>query len=72
MDEIEKQVRRIERMDSANRTVFESQLMKLYEVMNLYQRLEVSLKPPGTGRFRGGTGRLPEKHCAGHRRRERP
>jgi ABC-type transport system involved in cytochrome c biogenesis permease subunit len=51
MDEIEKQVRRIEPLDSSKRTVFESQLMKLYETMNLYQRLEVSLKPPGSDDF---------------------
>ncbi|MGO8836028.1 MAG: cytochrome c biogenesis protein [Limisphaerales bacterium] len=51
MDEIEKQVNRIGPIDSAKRTVFESQLMKLYEVMNLYQRLEVSLKPPATDDF---------------------
>ena len=51
MDEIEKQVSRIESIDSSKRTVFESQLMKLDEVMNLYQRLEISLKPPGSDDF---------------------
>ncbi|MGA2279049.1 MAG: cytochrome c biogenesis protein CcsA [Verrucomicrobiota bacterium] len=51
MDELEKQADRIEKIGSANRTVFESQLMKLYETLNLYQRLEVSLKPPGTDDF---------------------
>jgi ABC-type transport system involved in cytochrome c biogenesis permease subunit len=51
MDEIEKQVSRIEAIDSSKRTVFESQLMKLDEVMNLYQRLEISLKPPGSDDF---------------------
>ena len=51
MDELEKQADRIEKIDSANRTVFESQLMKLYETMNLYQRLEISLKPLGTDDF---------------------
>jgi ABC-type transport system involved in cytochrome c biogenesis permease subunit len=51
LDEIEKQVRRIESIDSSKRTVFESQLMKLDEVMNLYQRLEISLKPPGSDDF---------------------
>ena len=51
MDELEKQADRIEKIESANRTVFESQLMKLYETMNLYQRLEISLKPPGTDDF---------------------
>ena len=51
MDELEKQADRIEKIESANRTVFESQLMKLYEMMNLYQRLEISLKPPGSDDF---------------------
>jgi ABC-type transport system involved in cytochrome c biogenesis permease subunit len=51
MDEIDKQVSRIESIDSSKRTVFESQLMKLDEVMNLYQRLEISLKPPGSDDF---------------------
>ena len=51
MDELEKQADRIEKIESANRTVFESQLMKLYETLNLYQRLEISLKPPGSDDF---------------------
>jgi ABC-type transport system involved in cytochrome c biogenesis permease subunit len=50
-DEIEKQAGRIEPIDSSKRTVFESQLMKLYDGLNLYQRLEVSLKPPATDDF---------------------
>ena len=51
MDEIDKQVRRIEPLDASKRTVFESQLMKLYESINLYERLEVSLKPPASDDF---------------------
>ncbi len=51
MDELEKQADRIENIGSANRTVFESQLMKLYEMMNLYLRLEISLKPPDSDDF---------------------
>jgi ABC-type transport system involved in cytochrome c biogenesis permease subunit len=51
MDELEKQADRIEKIESASRTVFESQLMKLYETLNLYQRLEISLKPPGSDDF---------------------
>ena len=51
VDEIQKQVSRIEGIESSKRTVFESQLMKLDEVMNLYQRLEISLKPPGSDDF---------------------
>ena len=51
MDELEKQADRIEKIESASRTVFESQLMKLYETLNLYQRLGISLKPPGSDDF---------------------
>jgi ABC-type transport system involved in cytochrome c biogenesis permease subunit len=51
VDELEKQADRIEKIESASRTVFESQLMKLYETLNLYQRLEISLKPPGVDDF---------------------
>jgi ABC-type transport system involved in cytochrome c biogenesis permease subunit len=51
VDELEKQADRIEKIESANRTVFESQLMKLYEMMSLYQRLEISLKPPASDDF---------------------
>jgi ABC-type transport system involved in cytochrome c biogenesis permease subunit len=53
-DEIQKQADRIEQREEANistpadRTVFETQLMKLFSEMNLYQRLEISLKPPGS------------------------
>jgi ABC-type transport system involved in cytochrome c biogenesis permease subunit len=50
-DELEKQAMRIGQIDSAKRTVFETQLMKLYDQMNLYQRLEISLKPPGSDDF---------------------
>ena len=50
-DEIEKQAERIEPIDDSKRTVFESQLMKLYDALNLYQRLQVSLKPPATDDF---------------------
>src|SRR5208283_1849556 len=48
-DEIQKQADRIEQREEANistpadRTVFETQLMKLFSEMNLYQRLEISL-----------------------------
>ena len=51
MDELEKQADRIQKIESASRTVFESQLMKLYETLNLYQRLEISLKPPASDDF---------------------
>jgi ABC-type transport system involved in cytochrome c biogenesis permease subunit len=50
-DELEKQADRIEPIDASTRTVFETQLMKLFSEMNLYQRLEISLKPPGSDDF---------------------
>ena len=51
LDEMDKQVSRIGPLDASKRTVFESQLMKLYGAMDLYQRLEVSIKPPGSDDF---------------------
>ena len=51
IDEIQKQAERIEQVESSSRTVFETQLMKLFSEINLYQRLEISLKPPGTDDF---------------------
>ncbi|MGO8764090.1 MAG: cytochrome c biogenesis protein [Limisphaerales bacterium] len=51
VNEIEKQADRIDSIDAAKRTVFESQLMKLDNAMNLDQQLQVSLKPPGTDDF---------------------
>ncbi len=51
MDEMDKQISRIGPLDPSKRTVFESQLMKLYGAMDLYQRLEVSLKPPASDDF---------------------
>jgi ABC-type transport system involved in cytochrome c biogenesis permease subunit len=50
-DEIGKQADRIQSIESSKRTVFESQLMKLSDALNLYQRLEVSLKTPATDDF---------------------
>jgi ABC-type transport system involved in cytochrome c biogenesis permease subunit len=50
-DEIQKQADRIGPIESAKRTVFETQLMKLFDEMNLYQRLEISIKPPGSDDF---------------------
>src|ERR1039457_7404752 len=50
-DEIQKQADRIGPIESAKSTVFETQLMKLFDEMNLYQRLEISIKPPGSDDF---------------------
>jgi ABC-type transport system involved in cytochrome c biogenesis permease subunit len=51
LSEIQKQADRIDEIDNSKRTVFESQLMKLYNALGLYQRLQVSLKPPQTDDF---------------------
>ncbi|HXF09466.1 MAG TPA: cytochrome c biogenesis protein CcsA [Desulfuromonadaceae bacterium] len=51
LDEINRQAERIEGIEAAKRTVFETQLMKLDEALNLYQRLQVTLKPPATDDF---------------------
>lgn len=51
LDEINRQVDRIQQVESSKRTVFEQQLMKLYEALDLYQRLQVSLKPPASDDF---------------------
>jgi ABC-type transport system involved in cytochrome c biogenesis permease subunit len=48
LDEIQKQAERIDGIDGSKRSVFETQLMKLYAALSLYQRLELSVKPPDT------------------------
>jgi len=50
-EEIGKQAERIDKIEAANRSSFERQLMKLYSAVNLYQRLKASLKPPATDDF---------------------
>jgi cytochrome c-type biogenesis protein CcsB len=50
-EEIGRQAERIEKIEAANRTSFERQLMKLYSAVTLYQRLQVSLKPLKTDDF---------------------
>jgi ABC-type transport system involved in cytochrome c biogenesis permease subunit len=51
LDEIQKQADRIDSVDDSKRTVFETQLMKLYDSLSLYQRLKLSLKPQDTDDF---------------------
>jgi ABC-type transport system involved in cytochrome c biogenesis permease subunit len=51
LDEIQKQADRIDGVDASKRSVFEIQLMKLYNALSLYQRLALSLKPPDTDDF---------------------
>ena len=56
-DEIGQQAQRIEKRETdklskpENRSVFEKQVMKLHEGVMLYQRLEVSLRPPQSDDF---------------------
>ncbi|MCW5552610.1 MAG: cytochrome c biogenesis protein CcsA [Verrucomicrobiae bacterium] len=50
-DEIGRQAERIQKIEAANRTPFERELMKLYSATALYQRLKLSLKPPNTDDF---------------------
>ena len=51
LDEIQKQADRIDGIDDSKRTPFESQLMKLFNALTLYQRLQLSLKPADTDDF---------------------
>jgi len=51
LDDISKQADRINNTDDAKRTVFEHQLLKLYNALEIYQRLKLSLCPPGTTDF---------------------
>lgn len=50
-DELEKQGRRIGELESAQRTAFERQTYKLYGAVILYQRLKLTLVPPGMDNF---------------------
>jgi len=50
-DELEKQGRRIGDLESAQRTAFERQTYKLYGAVILYQRLKLTLVPPGMDNF---------------------
>jgi ABC-type transport system involved in cytochrome c biogenesis permease subunit len=51
LDQLDKEATRIDKIESSRRTTFESQLMKLNEALDLYQRLKISLKPPQTEDF---------------------
>jgi ABC-type transport system involved in cytochrome c biogenesis permease subunit len=51
LNEIQKQSDRISGVDESKRTPFESQLMKLFNALNVYQRLQLSLKPADTDDF---------------------
>jgi ABC-type transport system involved in cytochrome c biogenesis permease subunit len=53
LDDISKQAARINNVEDANRTVFEQQLLKLDNALEIDQRLKLSLCPPGTTDFAG-------------------
>ena len=53
LDDISRQAHRINNVEDANRTAFETQLMKLDNALDIYQRLKLSLNPPGTTDFAG-------------------
>jgi ABC-type transport system involved in cytochrome c biogenesis permease subunit len=51
LDDITRQTQRINNIEDAGHTVFERQLLKLDNALEIYQRLKVSLCPPGTENF---------------------
>ena len=51
LDDISRQVQRIDNIEDVNRTVFQRQLLKLANALEIYQRLKVSLCPPGAENF---------------------
>jgi ABC-type transport system involved in cytochrome c biogenesis permease subunit len=44
-DDVDKQAQRIDHIDASDRSVFEQQLMKLYNAMQMYQQLKLTLCP---------------------------
>ena len=48
LQQIATEAARIDKIDSANRSVFEQQLMKLYNAADIYQRLKLTLAPAGS------------------------
>ncbi|MEI7732153.1 MAG: cytochrome c biogenesis protein CcsA [Verrucomicrobiota bacterium] len=51
LEEIEKQARRVNDIDSTKRTPFEHQIMRLYNALMIYTRLKVSVKPEDSKDF---------------------
>jgi ABC-type transport system involved in cytochrome c biogenesis permease subunit len=51
LDDISRQAQRINNIEDANRTAFQRQLLKLANALEIYQRLKVSLCPPGPENF---------------------
>ena len=50
-DELHQEATRIDKIETAERTAFERQVMKLYQGMMLYQRLKMSLRPTSSDDF---------------------
>jgi ABC-type transport system involved in cytochrome c biogenesis permease subunit len=48
LTQIATEAQRIDKIESANRSVFEQQLMKLYNAADIYQRLKLTLAPAGS------------------------
>ena len=48
LQQIATEAQRIDKIDTANRSVFEQQLMKLYNAADIYQRLKLTLAPAGS------------------------
>ncbi len=65
LDDISKQAARINNVEDANRTVFEQQLLKLDNALEIDQRLKLSLCPPGTTDFVGQLAAYEEAIPAG-------
>jgi len=63
--EIGGQAERIAKIEAANRSTFERQLMKLYNAVTLYQRLQVSLKPLKTDDFAAEVNEYEKSLAAG-------
>ena len=51
LDDISRQAQRINNTEDAGHTAFERQLLKLAKALEIYQRLKLSLCPPGTENF---------------------
>ena len=51
LDEINQQFERVEKIEPADRTAFETQVVKLQHALMLYQRLKFTLRPPDSDDF---------------------
>ncbi|HUA37456.1 MAG TPA: cytochrome c biogenesis protein CcsA [Candidatus Sulfopaludibacter sp.] len=53
LDDLTREAQRANDVEDANRTAFQRQLLKLDNALDIYQRLKLSLCPPGTTDFAG-------------------